>query len=225
MKEKGCFVCVVLLMLVGAFFSFRGIHAVICMTEKNKVIVIDSGHGGNDPGKVGAAGTKEKDLNLAIAKKVRDKLTKAGFQVIMTREEDVCLADSGSTNKKRVDMERRIQIIEKSNPMLVISIHQNSYSSSEVRGAQTFYHKESEKSKEWAEQLQGELISQVDPANKRTAKADSSYYLLKKSSCPCVIIECGFLSNQEEEKNLNSDLYQEKIASSIATVFAKCKLE
>ena len=112
-------------------------------------------------------------------------------------------------------MKRRVELIEAANPVITVSIHQNSYHEDYVHGAQTFYYQGSEQSKALAEKIQQVLLNEVDKNNTRAAKANDSYYLLKKTSVPIVIVECGFLSNSEEAQKLNSDYYQEKLAWAI----------
>lgn len=183
------------------------------MVEKKGItVVIDSGHGGNDPGKIAADGTQEKDLNLAIALKLQKYLEAADIKVIMTRTTDEGLYDPDASNKKVQDMKNRIALMEESNADLVVSIHQNSYSDSAIHGAQVFYYTTSAASKTLAETLQSILIADLDRTNHRQAKANDSYYLLKKTTLPIVIVECGFLSNPDEAALLKSDSYQEELA-------------
>lgn len=141
-----------------------------------------------DPGKVAADKTEEKDINLAISKKLESKLKENGISVLMTREDDSGLYDENSTNKKAEDMKKRVEIINESKPTLVVSIHQNSYTDPSVKGAQVFYYTHSDASKKIAEDMQ-ELLREVDTGNTRQAKADSTYYMLKKTEVPTVIIE------------------------------------
>ena len=178
-------------------------------------VVIDAGHGGKDPGKVGINGALEKDINLRIAMKLKEFLEQADVEVILTRETDAGLYDEDASNKKVQDMKRRVTLIEETAPLLTISIHQNSYHEEYVHGAQAFYYTGSEKGKELAEIIQQSLLNEADPENTRSAKANDSYYLLKKTSSPIVIVECGFLSNSEEAEKLNSEYYQEKLAWAI----------
>lgn len=180
------------------------------------VIVIDAGHGGRDSGKVAVDNvTYEKDVNLAIAYKLKSYLEAEGITVIMTRETDDGLYVESDSNKKAADLRRRIEIIERASPVLVISIHQNSYHEAYVRGAQTFYYTTSEEGKELAEIIQAQLCLSLDPENERKAKANDSYYLLKKTSVPIVIVECGFLSNPEEAALLITKDYQDRVAFQI----------
>lgn len=178
------------------------------------VIVIDAGHGGFDPGKVGTKDTLEKDINLAIAKKVEKMLTDSGYTVQMTRTEDVALCEGNEGSKKLTDMKNRVSLIEKTEPSLAVSIHQNSYSAG-TKGAQVFYYKGSEEGKKLAGILQESIRDAVGDDNHRVEKANDSYYMLRKVSCPLVIVECGFLSNPEEEALLDDDSYQEKMARGI----------
>lgn len=175
-------------------------------------VVIDSGHGGEDPGKIAADGTLEKDLNLSIAQKLQTYLEAADVHVVMTRTTDSGLYDEHTSGKKAQDMKNRVAIMEECDADVVVSIHQNSYSDSSIHGAQVFYYTTSNSGKCLAQLLQNILIQELDPDNHRQAKANDSYYLLKKTSRPIVIVECGFLSNPEETALLCSQSYQDQIA-------------
>lgn len=178
-------------------------------------ICVDSGHGGNDPGKIGVAGTKEKEVNLAIALKLKKSLEKQNIRVVMTRTDDRNLADANASNEKTSDMKNRVKKMDSEQPDMVVSIHQNSYIDSSAKGAQVFYYSESEEGKKLAEILQKNLIEIADQENNRVAKANTSYYILKNTSAPTVIVECGFLSNPEEESRLISASYQEKLVEAL----------
>lgn len=182
--------------------------------KKSICVVIDAGHGGSDPGKVGINDQLEKEINLEIARKLKMFLQAEGITVVMTREGDGGLYDEGASNKKVQDMKRRLEIIEKADPVMVISVHQNSYHEEYVKGAQVFYYTTSKNSRQLAEIIQ-EQLKILDPENKREAKGNDSYFLLKKTSKPIVIVECGFLSNREEAEQLTTSFYQEKIAWNI----------
>lgn len=175
-------------------------------------VVIDAGHGGFDPGKVGINGTLEKDVNLQIALKLKEFLEANDIRVIMVREEDTGLYDENSSNKKVQDMKNRITLIDEADPILTVSIHQNSYTEEYVHGAQVFYYKTSVEGLALAESIQNRMITTLDPENTRQVKANDSYYLLRKTGTPIVIVECGFLSNQAEAEKLSTPLYQEKVA-------------
>ena len=178
-------------------------------------VVLDAGHGGMDPGKVGVAGTLEKELNLEIVYRVKRLLEQNNVQVILTRESDAGLYTEADSNKKSADMKKRIAIIEKEAPALVVSIHQNSYTSPSCKGAQVFYFEGSESGERLAGILQDVIKETLADGNTREAKGNSSYYMLKKSTATSVIVECGFLSNPEEEALLLQEEYQEKMAWAI----------
>ena len=180
-----------------------------------RLVILDAGHGGNDPGKISVDGTQEKDLNLEIAKKLKELLEQQDIEVIMTREEDRGLYDENASNKKAQDMKRRCELINKELPACVVSIHQNSYHEEPIHGAQVFYYETSKESQSLAEVIQQELIRFVDPENHRQAKANDTYYLLKKTEAPVVIVECGFLSNWEENGKLKDESYQEQLVWAI----------
>ena len=179
--------------------------------EKKFRVVIDAGHGGKDPGKVGVNDVLEKDINLQIAGLLKTFLEMNDVEVVMTRENDAGLYDESSSNKKVQDMKRRIEIIEAAQPDLVVSIHQNSYKEPSVRGGQVFYFTTGEKSRQLAQLMQKQL-QEADSSNKREAKGNTGYYLLKKTSVPTIIVECGFLSNPDEAQLLTEPAYQEKMA-------------
>lgn len=183
--------------------------------EKEQIcIVVDAGHGGADPGKVGINNALEMDINLQVAQMLKKFLEAEDVRVVMTREDEKGLYDEGASNKKVQDMKRRLAIIEEADPMLVVSIHQNSYHEEYVKGAQVFYYQTSDRSKDLAEIMQEQLRA-LDEDNQRQAKGNDSYYLLKKTTKPIVIVECGFLSNYEEAEKLTTPYYQEKLAWNI----------
>lgn len=178
-------------------------------------VVLDAGHGGNDPGKIGINGVLEKDINLSIVKMLKEELEAAGIEVVLTRQEDSGLYQETDGNKKQADMKGRCAVIEEANPEVVISIHQNSYHQSNVKGPQVFYYTGSEKGKNLAEMLQDSFTEVIGKKNTRSVKSNSQYYLLLHVKQPIVIVECGFLSNQEEADLLKSEEYQRKIAASL----------
>ena len=177
-------------------------------------VAIDVGHGGFDPGKVGTTGTLEKDINLAIAKKLRLELEKQGVNVLLTRDSDMDLCQEGQ-GKKNSDLQKRVELINQSGVDLAVSIHQNSFTDASVQGCQVFYYEGSEQGKQLAKFIQDSVKSVIDRENHRVEKANTSYYILKNSSCPIVIIECGFLSNPEEEALLQEEDYQQLLAKGI----------
>ena len=178
-------------------------------------VVVDAGHGGDDPGKIGINGAPEKDINLQIAQKLKKYLEAEDVEVVLTRETEDGLYDAHASNKKVQDMKRRIEIIEKTDPVLTVSIHQNSYPEEYVHGAQVFYYTDSKEGEKLALCMQAALVAGLDPANHRKAKGNKTYYMLKKTDAVLVICECGFLSNPEEEALLNTKEYQKKVADAL----------
>lgn len=183
--------------------------------EVSFVVVIDPGHGGKDPGKVSSTGVYEKDINLSIAKVLASLLESQGINVIMTRTEDVGLYEETDSNKKMADMRNRCELINNSDVDLVISIHQNSYQSETIKGAQVFYYDKSAEGRELAGYIQEAMIEGLDKENGRKAKSNTDYYMLLNVNSPAVIVECGFMSNPTEAALLADYDYQRKVAWSI----------
>ena len=220
MREK----VVTLLLVVGILFlgsSFLNRaeqeESVYTMGDGQEppVVVIDAGHGGKDPGKVGINQALEKDINLSVAKRLKSLLEQNGIAVVMTREEDKDLASEQATSRKNEDLRARATLVAETEPVLMISIHQNSYPEEEVDGAQVFFYSGSEAGKRLGTMVQESLKREIKDGNHRVAKANKEYYLLKKAVCPAVIIECGFLSNPKEAVLLSTKEYQEKLAFAI----------
>lgn len=178
-------------------------------------IVLDAGHGGIDPGKVGINNALEKDINLSIVLKLKELLEEEGFTVHLTRESDQLLAAPNSTSQKKDDMISRIKLVEEIHPFFTISIHQNSFPDSSVNGPQVFYYKDSVESATMAQVIQDIMNTQLEPAKKRVAQANTNYYLLTRTPTPTVIVECGFLSNPTEADLLIQDDYQNRVAHAI----------
>ncbi len=184
----------------------------------HKVVIIDAGHGGVDPGKVGSQGAHEKDLNLKIAQKLRYFIEESGGVAILTRCRDEGLyTDQSDTlrEKKNEDLRNRRKLIQESNGDIFVSIHLNSFSASKYYGAQTFYLTGDEESKVLAEFVQDELREVLNRGNRRQIKATDSYFILKENGIPSILVEGGFLSNPEEEQLLNDEEYQNRIAWAI----------
>lgn len=178
-------------------------------------VVLDAGHGGRDAGKTGVNGALEKEINLKIVRLLEGELKAAGFEVALTRETDAGLYQETDSNKKMADMRARCAIIEKEQPDIVISIHQNSYHQESVAGPQVFYYTGSESGRFLAEKIQASFLDVVGEEHNRSVKSNSKYYLLLNVRQPAVIVECGFLSNPEEADLLASEDYQQKIARAI----------
>ena len=173
------------------------------------MVIIDAGHGGVDAGKVGVNGEEEKDINLNISLKIKKLLEEQGVKVKMTRNDDDRLAES-----QIEDLKARVSIMNKEKPDLVVSIHQNSYHEETVRGAQVFYYTDSRDGEEAAGYIQ-KALSALDPESAKERKANNTYYLLKKTEVPVVIVECGFLSNWEDCAKLQDENYQDKLVWAI----------
>lgn len=204
----------VALILISVFLGV-GIVAVASddVPRPKYTIVVDAGHGGRDDGCTGVSGVKESEINLSIAKMLKADLETLGIKVVMTRCDGNGLYKANATNFKKSDMSERMKIIDDANADMVISIHQNSYSDSSQRGAQAFYQENDEESKDFASCIQSQLLGQLPSARKECNKGD--YYILKESKRPAILVECGYLSNIEEESLLQSDDYQQKVAYAI----------
>lgn len=185
----------------------------------NLTIVIDPGHGGRDGGAVGNAGVSEKELNLALSKALGNLFVQSGAKVIYTRESDDAIVDEtkkeGTTVKRR-DMAVRRDIRDNSSADIFISIHMNKFTDPKYSGAQTFYNGKDNQSKLLAETIQSQIKELADPENDRKAKdSKNNLYILNDNKIPAVLIECGFLSNPEEEQKLLDAQYQKKLAYAI----------
>ncbi|MGI6019375.1 MAG: N-acetylmuramoyl-L-alanine amidase [Marvinbryantia sp.] len=178
-------------------------------------IVLDAGHGGIDGGKIGINGEVEKEINLLIAGRLKNLLEQQGIAVVMTRTDDNGLYEENATNKKQQDMKRRCELINQTEAELVVSIHQNSYTEPSVCGPQVFYYENSAAAKEIAAILQSSLNTLLEIERPREIKANDSYYILRKTERPAVIVECGFLSNPAEAALLSTEEYQQKVAEAI----------
>jgi N-acetylmuramoyl-L-alanine amidase len=178
----------------------------------NITVVIDAGHGGFDPGKVGVNKALEKIINLSVAYKLKNLLEQNEIQVIMTRTDNGGLYTDADIDKKRADLKRRVSIINSSNALIAVSIHQNSFTQEKYWGAQVFYYEKSEEGKILAEIIQASMKDTFQDGNHRLARSNNNYYMLLHSNCPLVIVEGGFLSNRKEAELLCDENYQEKLA-------------
>lgn len=175
---------------------------------KEKCIVIDAGHGGADPGTIGPSGVQEDDLNLKVATFLQDALENQGAEVIMTRSDENAIADT-----KKEDMAERRRIIEDSGSDIVISIHMNHFDDPSVSGPLVLYMTGSVQ----GEKLAGSIIGSIDNVISTDGKtrAEGNLLILKSGNQPCVLVECGYLSNASEEASLQREDYQKKIADAI----------
>lgn len=212
-KYGNILIIVVIALLIIVFdITYENVFTGKKVPAGNKVIIIDAGHGGRDPGAVGENGAIEKEINLSIAKKLKAYLEENGNTCIMIREVDEGLYSEADSNKKSRDMKSRKDMIKSNNADFFISIHLNSFPQSKYYGAQVFYYSEDEKSKKFAQVMQSELIRVLNRGNKREEKPSNTYYILKENPVPSILVECGFLSNPEEEMLLQEEEYQNKIA-------------
>ncbi len=178
-------------------------------------VVIDAGHGGIDNGVQGInSKTDEADINLAIARFLKGQFSAAGFNCVMTRTNEAGLYGDTSKGFKMRDMKKRKEIIENCNADMVISVHQNFCPLPSKRGGIVFFEKSSEVSGALAAKIQEELNA-LPQCTKPTGAMHGDYYMLKCTNSPSVIVECGFLSNAEEDKLLNDESYQRALAYAI----------
>ena len=187
--------------LVEWIDSDRAVSAAVQRNEN--LVVVDPGHGGVN-------GAEEKDINLKIALNIKSYLEKENIEVFMTRTSDERLSDT-----QVGDLKERVRLMNEKNPVLAVSIHQNSYQDESVRGAQVFYYTDSRDGEEAAGYIQ-KALSALDPESAKERKANNTYYLLKKTEVPVVIAECGFLSNYEEAEKLSEEAYQEEVAAAVS---------
>ncbi len=183
------------------------------------VIVVDAGHGGRDYGCSGVNGTKESEINLRIAKALEKYLKTLDVGVVMTRVDMNGLYAADAKNFKVSDMENRMKIIQKASPNMVVSIHQNSFADHTLHGAQVFYQDDCDESREYADAVQSQMCS-ILGSDRRISHGD--YYLLKECRVPSIIVECGYLTNAEEEAKLNTIEYQNRVAYAIMCGIIKC---
>lgn len=212
-------VSTMVLMLLCAYWGSRVVTVISeeLPFERKHCIVIDPGHGGEDGGATSCTGRMESEYNLAISRRLDDLLHLLGYRTRMTRTSDVSIYTTGSTiaQKKVSDLKERVRIVNETENALLLSIHQNQFSDSRYSGAQVFYAKTTG-SKELGQKLQTELVSALNPGSNRKSKPVSGVYLLENISCTGVLIECGFLSNPQEEARLRDEDYQKALCCVIA---------
>ena len=181
-------------------------------------IILDPGHGGPDPGTAGADGVQEKTLNLQIADKLKSCFVKAGYTVIMTRDDDRTICDPGCSTlaqKKDSDLNNRIKIIQQHPQAVFISIHQNYNANPAYTGTQVYYSLNNAGSKTLAGMIRSQVKTDLENGNNRGIQPPGVLRVLLKAETPAVLVECGFMSNPQEEKSLEDSAYQQKLAASI----------
>lgn len=187
-------------------------------TADKPIIVLDAGHGGLDSGAVGASGVLEKDINLSIVLALRDMFEMSGFQVVLTRSEDISIHDpdvTGIRNQKLSDMDNRLEIIQSYPDSIFLCVHQNNFTDPAYFGGQMFYNNNNADNRQLAQIMQNKF-AELNPKNDREIKlCGDELFLLKTNPNPSLMIECGFLSNPEEEAQLSMWEYQQKVAFTI----------
>ncbi len=209
-------IVVFLYMIWTAVFHMGEAKPVYVQYRARPQIILDAGHGGVDGGAVGVNNVVEKEINLSITLKLAELLRLNGFDVILTRNSDDSIHDpteTGIARQKRSDMYNRLKIIEEHSNALFVSIHQNKFSDPSSKGAQIFYSPNHEASQKLAQILQNQFRENLQPDNSREIKvSDEGLFLLWNAEIPAVLVECGFISNQNECEQLCDESYQEKIA-------------
>ncbi len=209
----GCFV----LLAVCARITERALPTAAEAVER-PIIVLDPGHGGLDSGAVGGNGTLEKDVNLSIVRILRDMLELSGFDVVLTRSEDISIYDAGVEgirNQKLSDMDNRLEIVQSYPDSIFLCIHQNNYTDPKYFGGQMFYNNNTPNNRTLAQIMQNKF-AELQPGNDREIKlSGDELFLLKSNPNPSLMIECGFLSNPDEEARLSTWEYQQQVAFSI----------
>lgn len=215
-----CYILVIALFLIGTMLGSRTVTVISenLPMEREHTVIIDAGHGGEDGGTTSCTGRLESGYNLEIAIRLEDLFHLLGYDTVMIRRTDTSIYTKGETisQKKISDLKERVRIANSTENAVLISIHQNFFPESQYRGAQVFYGG-SEGSEDLAKLLQTQLTSSMNPGSRRQVKKGSGIYLLDKITCPGALIECGFLSNPEEEALLSSPEYQKKIVCVIAS--------
>ena len=200
---------------IGSYFSEPETVATVALPVSNKVIVIDAGHGDPDGGAVSSNGVSESEINLKIALKLQNLLEQSGATVILTRSDENGIYDVDKTTlkqKKVSDIKNRIKIRNSSSADIFVSIHLNKIPQTQYSGWQTFYKKDNEEGEKLATTIQDNLTKAVQKDNNRVPMKIDNVYIVKNVENPLTIVECGFLSNAEEEKELQEDNYQNRLA-------------
>lgn len=186
--------------------------------EREHCIIIDPGHGGEDGGATSCTGVLESTYNLEISKRLNDVFQFLGYDTKMIRTTDISVYTKGETiaQKKASDLKERVRIVNDTENAVLVSVHQNNFSDSRYSGAQVFY-AETAGSEELAKQLQAALKDALNPGSNRMSKKSSGIYLMEHIKQPGILVECGFLSNPEEEAKLQNAEYQKKLCCVIAS--------
>ena len=213
------YVLVLAVAFAAAWFTADRITAVDAAMQDSStpVVIIDPGHGGEDGGAISCTGVQESQLNLEISLRLNDLCHLMGISTQMVRTQDKAVYSQGCSTiseKKVSDLKNRVALVNDTPGALLVSIHQNMFSDPKYSGAQVFY-AGTEGSRQLAESIQSLLCVHVDPDNHRECKPASAVYLMEHIHCTGVLIECGFLSNSDEEQLLRTPEYQKKLACAI----------
>ena len=229
MRMKKCALTALAYVLVAGFFlsaAWFGSRAVTAMAQRTPVarsrtIVIDPGHGGEDGGAVSCTGVSEKQINLEIALGLDDLFHLLGWKTHMTRQDDISVYTTGQTiaQRKISDLKERVNMVNSTENPILISIHQNLYPESQYRGAQVFYGPSGD-SEPLARTMQEAFTHTLNLGSQRQIKKATGIYLMEQSRSTGILVECGFLSNPQEEALLRSRDYQQKICCVIVATAA-----
>ena len=227
--KKICAEAAVYLTIIGVFVAIAllGNRAITVIAEKlpadrKHTIIIDAGHGGEDGGATSCTGRLESGFNLEIAQRLDDLLHLLGYRTKMIRTTDSSVYTHGSTiaEKKVSDLKQRVSIVNSTPGALLVSIHQNTFSDGRYSGAQVFYDGRGE-GRALAEQMQAAFCRTVNPGSNRKCKKANGVFLMERIECLGILVECGFLSNREEEAKLQSVQYQQKLCCVIASTLTE----
>lgn len=224
MRARTVAACAALALLAagaGAYWHAERVQAAFSVWEHAHTLVLDAGHGGFDGGAIGAGGTTEQHINLSVVKRTEALAGLFGIQTVLTRQDENALdyqPGSAIHQNKIADIKARERITSQTEDPIFLSVHLNKFEDGKYKGAQTFYSKNNPAGKPLAESLQRCLVTGLAPDNNRKAKqATDTIYLMKKLNCPAVIVECGFLSNREEEALLQREDYHKRLAVCIVS--------
>lgn len=218
------YICVIGLTIFGIFLGSRTV-SVIAQSKplyRSHCVIIDPGHGGMDGGAVSCTGTPESEFNLSISMRLNDMLQLLGYDTFMIRREDISVNKvRGTISQMKIsDLKERVRMINgKEGETVLLSIHQNYFTDGKYSGAQVFYGSW-QKSKEFALRMQDAIVRYLNPGSRRMAKKGEGIYVLENSKCPAILIECGFLSNSEEERMLHTQEYQKRLITLFSAITA-----
>lgn len=208
-------ICVAALRFVFIFSDNSS--SIVSNNSERRRIIIDAGHGGKDGGAVSVNGSYEKTLNLQVSTNIEEILYLLGYDIIMTRDHDVELTHSDGGTRKMQDLKGRLQISRDNPDVPFVSIHMNKFPQSKYSGLQIYYSKNNEQSRIMSSLIREQVIAKIQPENTRgIKKANENIYLLDKITSPAILIECGFLSNEEESRQLDDHVYRMKLSFVIA---------